>query len=80
MYGEDTGPILFSIVKSDLHMLFDDYMNLDGSNFGGSQSVPSSPSAISVPNARKSISLLKAKFRQYKLETSGSTGNKKSEL
>ena len=80
MYGDDTGNILYTIVKSNLYLLLDDYMKLYGSDKGGSQSKYSSASAVSVPNAGKSMSLLKAKFRQNKIESGGSFCNKKNEL
>ena len=77
MYGDDTGSMLYTIVKSDLNLMFDEYMKL---NCSASAVSASAASAVSVPNFGKSMSLLKAKFRQQKMDSGGSFGFKKNEL
>ena len=60
MYGDDTGLTLYNIMKSDLTLLFDEYMVLYGFASSGSHSKACSPFDMHVPNPRKSMSLLKA--------------------
>ena len=63
MYGDDTGLVVYIILKSDLSALFDEYVLLYGNVFCGSNYdliVSVGSSSQSLPG--KSMSLLKAKF------------------
>ena len=88
IYGDLIGGNLFTNVKAALYELYDDYVNDDksvnesgsGNNVltvtgGGSQS----SSVLDVQSSGQSFSVLKARFKQQKLEA-GLGGSKLSEL
>ena len=86
MYG-DGGSRLFFLVKFSLFELFEDYKalycnsvkagseNQSQANFNATHSVKSTV----VPSTGKPKSVLKAKYKQHKMET-GLGGSKQSEL
>ena len=69
MYGEELGSKLFTNLKSDLSLLFDDYMSLyeSSSTFdscGSQSSQPNPQSEIQLHG--KTISLIKERFKKHK--------------
>ena len=81
MYGDLLGSRMFINLKAELSTLFDEYLSLHGSS--ASDSV-GSQSSQPVPEGERHVpgttmSLIKARFKKYKLE-SGGIGSKKTEL
>ena len=85
MYGECEGMILFENVKATLYELFDDYNTASQDSSastelcGGSQSVIAS-TVVQVNPSTKSTALLKARFKQQKIESGIGGSKKQSEL